>query len=141
MARRPALLAVAVTVALAGAPTDAAPLPVPSVVVAGPGGFLAGFATPVVLTVQGQELLFVNGDLSTHNVVSLATTLKRVKAGSGSRWVRVRLFASRDVDKGGTGEVAGVQLLKPASYAFTCSIHPSMIGTLQVQASPATRRG
>jgi plastocyanin len=106
------------------------------VVAAGPGGFLAGYATPVVVMVQGQGLLFVNGDVSTHNVVSLATTLKRVKVGSRYRWVKVRLFASRDVDKGGTGDVAGVQLLKPASYAFLCTIHPSMIGTLQVQAPP-----
>ena len=136
MARRLALLVVAAAVGVASAPVAAEPLPVPSVVLAGPGGFAAGYAGPLAVSVQGQSLLLVNGDVAPHNVVSRATTLKRVKVGTRYRTVRTRLFASADVDLGGTADVVGVSRLKPGSYAFLCSIHPNMTGTLEVQPAP-----
>jgi len=136
MRRRAVLVAVAGIVALAWAPAGAEPLPVPSVALAGPGGFAAGYATPVVVSVQGQGLLFANADAAPHNVVSRATTLKRVKVGKRYKTVRVRLFASRDIDAGGTADVVGVSNLKPGSYAFICSIHPNMTGQLEVQPAP-----
>jgi plastocyanin len=130
------LVAVAVTTAVAAVPSGAAPLPVPAVVVAGPGAFAAGFATPTVVTFQGQVLQFASVDVAPHNVRSRATVLKRVKVGRTYKTVRVRLFSSSTIEGAGVAEVVGVTALKPGSYAFICSIHPNMVGTLQVQPSP-----
>jgi len=136
MRRRAALVAVAAAVGLAATPTGAEPLPVPSVVVAGPAAFAAGFATPVVLVTQGQALQFLSVDAAPHNVRSRATTLKRVKVGNRWKTIRVRLFSSSTIDGAGVAEVVGVTALKPGSYAFVCSLHASMTGELQVQPSP-----
>lgn len=136
MSRRALLVAVAATVGIASAPSEAAPVPVPSVVVAGPAAFAAGFATPVVVVTQGQALQFVSVDAAPHNVRSRATTLKRVKVGNRWKTIRVRLFSSSTIDGAGVAEVVGVTTLKPGSYAFVCSIHANMTGELQVQPSP-----
>jgi plastocyanin len=134
--RRSVLVAVVVATAIASAPSEAAPLPVPSVVVAGPGAFAAGFATPAVVVFQGQSLQFASIDVAPHNVRSRATVLKRVRVGRTYKTVRVRLFSSSTIDGGGVAEVVGVSALKPGSYAFICSIHPNMTGQLMVQPSP-----
>jgi plastocyanin len=133
---RSVLVAMAAAIGVSGAPAGAAPPPVPSVVVAGPGAFAAGFATPTVLTLEGQPLQFASADVAPHNVRSRATVLKRVKVGRTYKTVRVRLFSSSTIDGAGVAEVVGVSALKPGSYAFICSVHPNMVGQLQVQPSP-----
>jgi hypothetical protein len=136
MARCLAAVVIAVMGA-AGVPAGADPVPVPSVVAAGPGGFAAGFATPVVVSLQGQGLTFLNVDLADHDVVSRATTLKRVKVGKRWKTVRVPLFRSAQIGTGATADVVGVRSLRPATYAFVCSIHAAtMTGQLQVQPAP-----
>ena len=137
MSRRAVLLAVVATVGLAVAPAGADPLPAPSVALAGPGAFAAGYATRVVVVVEGQSLQLVSLDAAPHNLTSLATIPKRVKIGKRYRTVRVPLFASGDVQLVGTSEVLGVSRLKPGSYAFKCTVHPtSMTGQLQVIDAP-----
>ena len=130
------LLALVGAVAIAAGPVAAAPIPVPAVALATPGGFAVGFATPVVPMLQGGSVTFVNADVATHNLTSRAVLLKRVKVGTRYKTVKVPIFRSADVDTGGTGAVLGVDRLKPGSYAFYCTIHPNMAGQLQVQASP-----
>jgi plastocyanin len=137
MSRRAVLLAVVATVGLAAAPVGADPLPAPAIAVAGPGAFAAGFATRVVVVVEGQSLQFASADAAPHNLTSVATTLKRVKVGKRYRAVRVPLFASGDVQMVGTSEVLGVSTLKPGSYVFRCTVHPTtMTGQLQVLDAP-----
>lgn len=131
------VIAVAAVVGAACVPAGAAPAPVPSVAAAGPGAFAAGFATPVVVSLQGQGLTLVNLDLADHDVVSRATTVRRVKVGKRWKTVRVPLFRSAQVGTGATADVVGVRSLRPATYAFVCSIHPAtMTGQLQVQPAP-----
>jgi plastocyanin len=130
------LLAVVGALVAAIAPVEATPVPVPSVALAGPGGFAVGFATPVVPMLQGGSVTFVNTDVATHNVRSRATVLKRVRSGKGYKTIRVPLFTSASIGVGETADVVGVARLKPGTYAFICSIHPNMAAQLQVQASP-----
>lgn len=136
MVSRGLVLAIVGTAVLATSPVEAAPVPIPSLALAGPGGFAVGFATPVVPMLQGGSLTFLNTDVATHNLRSRAMVLKRVKAGTRYRTIRVPLFTSADLDTGGFGDVVGVARLKPGTYVFLCSIHPNMVGQLQVQASP-----
>src|ERR1700716_3859680 len=73
---RRATVALVVVVAAAGLPPFAARVPaqaataVPPAVIAGPGAFLAGFATPTVVAQPGAPLTFANADVVSHNVVS-----------------------------------------------------------------------
>ena len=75
------------------------------------------------MTNVGGPLSFVNLDLPAHDVVAEA------KAPDGTP-----LFASR---LGGLGEVVPVEGLDRVSagqsYAFDCSLHPGMRGTLVVR--------
>jgi plastocyanin len=127
---------VGVALILAPGSVGAASVPVPSVALAGPGGFAAGFATPVVALLQGGSLTFVNADLATHNVTSLVKEPKRIKVGRRYKTIYVPLFKSADIDTGQMGDVVGVARLKPGHYAFICSIHPNMQASLEVQGSP-----
>jgi plastocyanin len=80
------------------------------------------FAPPTVVVPQGKSLLLAQLDPTVrHDVVSRATV-------SGHP-----LFAtSRTLNAGETAPVIGVEKLRPATYAFTCSIHNGMSGQLIV---------
>jgi hypothetical protein len=115
---------------LGGIPADGGPpggggpggpgggLPIPGVaptIVAGPGAFATTYATPVMATVRGGDLQFLNLDIQEHDVTSTAG-----------------LFKSDLIGVGQTASVAGVTNLPPGTYGFYCSIHPGMRGTLLV---------
>lgn len=80
--------------------------------------------TPTTVAV-GDHLDFTNQDAAPHDVVARATK------ADGSP-----VFASAVVTKGQTAPVLGVESLAPGSFAFYCSIHPTMAGTLVVGADP-----
>lgn len=132
--RRPALLLAAGALLLASPGAQAAP-PVPSLAVAGPQAPIVGFATPTVLSVQGQALTFANGDTTGHDITSKATKPVKVKYGKKYYTIQVPLFRSENIAAGGTGPVVGVEGLKPGTYQFFCSLHTSMTGSLMVQAA------
>ena len=73
-----------------------------------------------VTITAGSKLTFVNPDIAPHNVVSDAMG----KNGP--------IFRSDMITTGQSAEVKGVDKLKPATYPFYCSLHPSMRGTLTV---------
>jgi glucose/arabinose dehydrogenase/plastocyanin len=84
------------------------------------------FLPGTVSITAGSKLTFVNPDVAPHNVVADATT----RSGP--------LFGSATVTGGQSADVKGVASLKPATYTFHCSVHPSMRGSLTVTA-PGTQ--
>jgi plastocyanin len=102
-------------VALAAALLAAAPAPRAAHTVV-----ISGFAfSPKVLTVSaGDAVTFVNHDQEAHTVV----------ATGGS-------FSSSGLD---TNDTWTVRLSKPGTYAYLCSLHPYMKGTLIVRAKAGT---
>jgi plastocyanin len=84
---------------------------------------IKGFAfSPKVLTVTvGQTARFVNQDQEAHTVV----------ADKGA-------FNSGGLD---TNDSWTVRLQKPGTYAYFCSLHPYMKGTIVVQAARGAMRG
>jgi polyvinyl alcohol dehydrogenase (cytochrome) len=91
-------------------------------VVAGPGAFYSTYATPVMVAPAGGPLSFVNNDLPQHDVVA-------VDRGADG----LPLFRSRLVGLGEVTPVEGMDRVEHGhSYAFFCSIHPGMRGTLVV---------
>jgi plastocyanin len=106
------------------------------VVAAGPGGFAAGYATPVAVAPVGGPLIFVNGDIQPHNVVAFEDVLPK-KVAKKTEWckgypkTKCPLFWSETAATGGTAEVQGLENAESGqSYVFFCSIHPAMKGTL-----------
>lgn len=108
---------VAVLLAFLPAPANAAG----HVITAAANTFVPGNVT----IAQGDTLTFANPDVAPHNVVSDATT----KAGA--------IFRSGVATTGQTVTVNGVERLKPGTYPFYCSLHPTMRGALTVT-GPAT---
>lgn len=133
--RRTGLVLAGSALLLAAPGAQAAP-PVPAVALTGPQAPTVGFATPSVISLQGQALTLANGDTTGHDITSKATKPVRVKFGKKYYTIQVPLFRSESIPAGGTGPVMGVEGLKPGSYQFFCSLHTSMTGTLMVQASP-----
>lgn len=87
-------------------------------VVSGPLAANAGYLTPVVVMQHGGTLTYTNaGDITHHDVDS----------------VEPGLFASDFADIGESVPVVGVDRLAPGQYAFKCSLHVGMQGTLVVQ--------
>ena len=107
-------------------------------VVAGPGAFQAGYATPVVVAPKAAPLTFVNGDIQSHNVVALDKFLPK-KTAKKTAWckgygaTKCPVFWSKTGPLGGNTAVEGLAKLKAGQYAFFCTIHPGMKGTLVVQ--------
>jgi plastocyanin len=135
MSSRALLLALAAAAALTPTPGAAAnPPPVPTQIVAGPGGYssVGTYSTPVVLAVRGQAVTFSSYDIEPHNAVSVKT----IGSGRSKR----PLFASALYDFGGSGPVNGATKLKPGLYEFYCTLHPWMRGRLAIVAAPATPR-
>ncbi|HEX8067954.1 MAG TPA: plastocyanin/azurin family copper-binding protein [Thermoleophilaceae bacterium] len=83
------------------------------------------YLNPSVAIDQGETLLFRNLDLQQHDVVA-------VDKPAGKP-----LFASPLVAPGGEALVVGADQLKGGSYAYLCSIHPFMRGTLVVTGAGA----
>ncbi|HEU0130572.1 MAG TPA: PQQ-binding-like beta-propeller repeat protein [Mycobacteriales bacterium] len=91
-------------------------------VVAGPGAFYSTYATPIMVAPAGGPLSFVNNDLPQHDVVA-------VDHGPDG----LPLFRSALVGLGEVTPVEGMDRVEHGhSYAFFCSIHPGMRGTLVV---------
>jgi outer membrane protein assembly factor BamB/plastocyanin len=92
-------------------------------VVAGPGAASTGYATPAVIAFAGGKLSFANLDVVQHDVTAQ-------DRGSDGR----PLFQSKLIGLGETAPVEGVEKLQSGkSYAFYCTVHPGMRGTLVVQ--------
>jgi plastocyanin len=132
MTRPPARFLVAglavATVALA-VPAGAQPLPDGAVqVLAGPQAPATGYLTQQVLSTQGSALTFTNLDTTSHDVTSRATKTVIVKGKK-----RQRPLFTGGVNGGGTTTITATKGLKPGTYAFFCSLHPGMTGTLTVQ--------
>jgi plastocyanin len=133
--RRLALGAAAAALLASSVGASAVPVPVPSLAVAPPEGAVVGFALPQAVSLQGQALSFLNADVVAHTLTSVATKPKRIKYGKRYYTIRVPLFDSGSVASLATGDVKGVSGLKPGSYAFYCTLHTGMKGTLVVQAA------
>jgi len=90
-------------------------------VISGPLGQTTGFLTTNVTLAQGSNLTFTNLDVIPHNVASKEVT------DDGRR-----LFAAPNIATG-TAVVEDAEKLKAGKYEFLCTVHPSMVGTLEVQ--------
>jgi plastocyanin len=117
----------------AAAPSHAA------VAAAVPGSFVAGFATPVVVTAPGEAITFANADPAPHNFVADGVFLPK-KEAKKAEWCSAftvktcPFFWSPTIAAGETTEVQGVDLLESGTqYPFFCSVHPGMKGTLVVR--------
>jgi plastocyanin len=106
---------------------------------AGPGGFAAGFVTPVVVSAPGEAITFANFDAAPHNFVASSAFLskklaKKAKWCSGYDKGKCPTFWSDTITAGQTTDVLGVEFLKSgAQYEFICTVHPNMKGTLVVR--------
>lgn len=117
----------------AAAPAHAA------IAAAGPGGFAAGFATPVVVAAQGEAITFANADVAPHNFVADDVYLSK-KQSKTARWCSAftsktcPLFWSATVSAGEQADVEGIEYLEAGQqYPFFCSLHPGMKGTLVIR--------
>jgi plastocyanin len=110
---RAALASTAVAI-MAGAPASASG----GEVVAAPGN---RYLDEVVEIAQGEQVTLFNRDVSAHDVTARA-------GGPDGR----PLFASALVPGGGQGPVEGTQYLVSGDYAFACTVHPGMNGSLRV---------
>ena len=107
----------------------AAPASADEQIVAGPP---SQYLTPQVTIDQGERVTFRNTDAIDHDVFARET------GPDGAP-----LFRSELVGAGATTPVEGAEYLTTGSYAFICSIHPQMEGTINVTSAgtPATRPG
>jgi plastocyanin len=96
------------------------------------GGPPSQYFTPSPSADQGEEVTFQNLDLVDHDVVA---------EGKGPD--NQPLFRSGLVSRGGSTPVAGTEFLTSGSYAFFCSLHPNMRGSLTVTSAgtPKPRPG
>ena len=92
-------------------------------IIAGPGAASSSYATPVATTSVGGSMDFVNLDVAKHDVRS-------VDNGPDGR----PLFSTPLIDLGETAPIEGLDRVQSGqSYAFFCSLHPGMRGTLSVR--------
>ena len=118
----------------------ALPAPVQAAVAAsGPGGFAAGYVTPVVVIEKGEGITYYNADVPQHDFVALDAFVPK-KAARKAKWCsgygkgKCPLFWSPRIGAGQSTEVLGLERVKPgAQYTFFCTIHPNMTGTLIVR--------
>jgi plastocyanin len=83
------------------------------------------YATTDVTIDQGQTVTFQNSDQAAIHDVTSDQNISDGKA----------LFESETVEPGKTAPVTGVEFLTTGDYAFHCSVHPFMKGTLHVTAN------
>ncbi len=81
----------------------------------------SNYASTNVAIDQGEPLTFLNLDALNHDVTA------RGKDSSGDP-----LFSTPLIGPGQEVPVEGADALSPGSYAFVCSVHPNMEGTLTV---------
>jgi plastocyanin len=107
----------------------AAPVANAENIVAGPN---STYLTPNPTMDQGEPLIFHSFDAPNHDVTATD------KGADGKP-----LFNTPLIGFGDTAAVEGSQYLTTGSYAFICSIHANMVGTLTVTGSgtPAPRPG
>ncbi len=128
------LTAAVVLVAAAASPAHAA-----AVVVTGPGGFVAGYAPPVVVIAPGEPITYANADIAPHNFVAYEAYMNKKQAKkapwcSGYDRGKCPLFWSQTITAGQSTEVLGLENVRSGKqYTFYCSIHPGMKGTLVVR--------
>lgn len=105
------------------------------VIVAGPGSYLfAGtYYTPVSVVAKGGDLTLYNLDIQLHDVVASTAV------GPDTPWCAEKkvplgkcpLFYTDLISLGESAPLQGTENLTPGQrYAFKCSIHPWMQGTL-----------
>jgi plastocyanin len=82
------------------------------------------YATTDVTIDQGQAVTFQNSDQTAFHDVTADQNGSDGKA----------LFGSETIEGGKTSPVKGVEFLTTGDYAFHCSVHPFMKGTLHVTA-------
>ena len=134
IATRPRLAAAAAVGLLSSTPATAG-VPAPAVAVAGPEAAAVGFASKIVVSVQGQAMSFLNADVSGHTLTSKQTKKKVVTFGKRKYVISVPLFDSDSVNAGAIGDVKGVTSLAPGTYDFYCALHTGMTGQLMVKAA------
>ncbi len=107
--------------------------------VAGPGSYQAGYLTPLVVVERGETLTLSNFDVAGHNFVASGAYLSK-KAARKAKWCsgfprgKCPLFWSPTVGANDSTEVLGLKAVKSGTeYAFFCSLHPNMKGTLLVR--------
>jgi plastocyanin len=105
----------------------AAPAAADERIVAGPP---SQYLTPNATIDQGEPLFFRNFDLLTHDVTA------RQNGPDGKP-----LFSTPLVGPGPEPAVAGAQSLTAGSYEFFCSIHPNMVGKLNVTTAGTPQPG
>ncbi len=105
-----------------------------SVVVAGPGGQLAGYVTRAQVASKSATLTFLNLDFLTHDVVAYnAYGPDTQEWCSGFPVGRCPLFWSPLIGFNQTTPVLGLaNATAGKTYTFYCTIHPGMRGTLAV---------
>ena len=110
-----------------------------AVVATVPGSFQAGYVPPAVVIAKGEGITYANGDVAPHNFVA-ASAYRTVKVAKKTKWCsgfkkgKCPLFWSQTVGMGKTAEVEGLELVTPGKqYAFLCTLHPNMKGTLIVR--------
>jgi plastocyanin len=110
-----------------------------AVAVSGPGGYAAGYVTPVVVTAPGEAITYANFDVAPHNFVASDAFLSK-KLAKKAEWCsgyykgKCPVFWSQTITAGETTEVEGVDFLESgAQYEFICTLHPNMKGTLVVR--------
>ncbi|HJR45608.1 MAG TPA: plastocyanin/azurin family copper-binding protein [Actinomycetota bacterium] len=123
----------ALVVLLVGAPAaQAAPA------VTGPAAFVSGYATPVVVIAEGEDITYYNFDIAPHDFVAREDFLSK-KAARKAKWCsafdgKCPMFWSQRVGVGQSTEVLGLEAVKSGEqYAFYCTVHPNMTGTLIVR--------
>jgi plastocyanin len=88
------------------------------------------FARRTLTIAQGQVAVLRNADIDKHNVISDAL-------GPGRR---TPLFASATIGSGRSAAINGTQYLRSGRYAFSCTLHSFMHGTLVVTHAGHPRR-
>ena len=99
----------------------AAPGDVGGSIIVGAGGATVGYLTKIAVEPQGTPLTFYNLDQLAHTV----TAVDRDADGRP-------LFSGNALPET-TSTIAGVDHLRAGTYAFFCSFHPNMSGSLVVQ--------
>jgi plastocyanin len=122
MGRKAVVAGIAVVAGVAAAGTGSADAaPAGTRVVAAPGAASAGYLTRVTVVKKGTQAFFRNLDVVSHDVVA-------VQRGSNG----APLFRTPLIGLNKEAQIAGVSTLKAGSYAFFCSLHTNMKGTLRI---------
>ena len=129
----PLFALVGLVLGLSATPASAA------VAASGPGGFAAGYVTPVVVVERGEALTYYNFDVPEHDFVATDAFVPKKKERStkwcsGFRSGKCPLFWTPTIGAGESTAVLGLQRVKAGTqYGFFCSRHPNMQGTLIVR--------